>query len=161
MSRTPWASSFFGIGSMPHSGMPGPPSGPASWRTSTESAVTGERRIVDPRFEVVVVAEDDRGSGVLEQPALRRGVLDHRAIGGEVAAQHGDAAFRPDRPIARRDDVVVADVAPSTLSPSVCPLTVGHSMWRQVAQPVERGRAGRPRSRSPPSGTVPTAGCWR
>ena len=41
MSRTPCASSFFGIGSMPHSGMPGPPSGPAFWSTSTESAVAG------------------------------------------------------------------------------------------------------------------------
>ena len=29
MSRTPALSSFFGIGSMPHSGMPGPPFGPA------------------------------------------------------------------------------------------------------------------------------------
>ena len=41
MSRTPACSSFLGIGNMPHSGMPGPPSGPACWSTSTESAVTG------------------------------------------------------------------------------------------------------------------------
>jgi hypothetical protein len=41
MSRTPCFSSFFGIGSWPHSGMPGPPCGPAFCRTSTESAVTG------------------------------------------------------------------------------------------------------------------------
>jgi hypothetical protein len=35
MSRTPCFSSFFGIGSMPHSGMPGPPCGPALRSTST------------------------------------------------------------------------------------------------------------------------------
>ncbi len=41
MSRTPVARIFFGIGSWPHSGMPGAPSGPACFSTSTESAVTG------------------------------------------------------------------------------------------------------------------------
>ena len=40
MSRTPASSSFFGIGSMPHSGIPGAPIGPASCSTSTLSAVT-------------------------------------------------------------------------------------------------------------------------
>ena len=40
MSRTPWASSFFGIGTWPHSGMPGPPRGPELRSTSTESALT-------------------------------------------------------------------------------------------------------------------------
>ena len=39
MSRTPSASRYLGIGSIPYSGMPGPPSGPASRSTSTESAV--------------------------------------------------------------------------------------------------------------------------
>ena len=34
-------------------------------------------------------------------------------------------------------------------------------MCEQVAQPIEQRRAGRRRSRSPPSGTGPTAGCWR
>ena len=40
MSRTPWASSFFGIGRLPHSGMPGAPTGPALRSTSTLSAST-------------------------------------------------------------------------------------------------------------------------
>jgi hypothetical protein len=40
MSRTPFLSSFFGIGSCPHSGMPGPPSGPAFFSTSTEFSST-------------------------------------------------------------------------------------------------------------------------
>ena len=41
MSRTPAFSSFFGMGNMPHSGIPGAPTGPAFCRTITESAVTG------------------------------------------------------------------------------------------------------------------------
>ena len=96
MSRTPVASSFFGIGSWPHSGMPGAPSGPACFSTSTESVVTVERGIVDARRHVVVVGEHDRGPGVLQQARLRRRGLDHRAVGREVAAQHREAAaLRP------------------------------------------------------------------
>ena len=109
MSRTPCASSFFGIGSMPHSGMPGAPSGPAFCSTSTESARHRQRRIVEPRFEIVVVREDDGRAGVLQQPLVRGGVLDHGAVGREIAAQHRDAAFGPERRIARGDDLVVAD----------------------------------------------------
>ena len=41
MSRTPAARSFFGIGSEPASGIPGPPTGPAFWSTRTLSGVTG------------------------------------------------------------------------------------------------------------------------
>ena len=40
MSRTPSLRIFLGSGSWPHSGMPGPPCGPAFCRTSTESGVT-------------------------------------------------------------------------------------------------------------------------
>ena len=40
MSRTPFSSSFLGIGSWPHSGMPGAPCGPALLSTSTESSST-------------------------------------------------------------------------------------------------------------------------
>ncbi|MNC89761.1 hypothetical protein D3C83_57460 [compost metagenome] len=40
MSRTPFFSSFFGIGNWPHSGMPGAPSGPAFCITSTEFSST-------------------------------------------------------------------------------------------------------------------------
>ena len=40
MSVTPWRSSLLGMGSWPHSGMPGAPRGPALRSTSTESAVT-------------------------------------------------------------------------------------------------------------------------
>ncbi|CFW45267.1 Uncharacterised protein [Bordetella pertussis] len=38
MSRTPCLSSFCGMGSWPHSGMPGAPCGPAFCSTMTESA---------------------------------------------------------------------------------------------------------------------------
>ena len=56
-----------------------------------------QRRIVDPRREIVVVLEHHRGTRVLEQPALRRGVLDDGAVGREIAAQHRDAPLGPDR----------------------------------------------------------------
>ena len=39
MSRTPSASRYLGIGSIPYSGMPGPPSGPVFRSTSTDSGV--------------------------------------------------------------------------------------------------------------------------
>ena len=39
MSRTPCSRIFFGIGSCPHSGIPGAPCGPADCNTITESAV--------------------------------------------------------------------------------------------------------------------------
>ena len=47
------------MGSMPHSGMPGAPSGPASWRTSTESAVTGSAGSSMRASRSCVVPEDD------------------------------------------------------------------------------------------------------
>ena len=40
MSRCPSFTSVFGKGSIPHSGIPGPPSGPAFLSTITWSAVT-------------------------------------------------------------------------------------------------------------------------
>ena len=46
-------------------------------------------------------------------------------------------------------------------SPSVRPLTVRASSVEQVAEVAPAARAGRRRSRSPPSGTCPTGGCWR
>ena len=68
----------------------------------------GQRRIVDPRLEVVVVPEHDGRSRVLQQPPLRGRVLDDRAVGRQVAAQDRNASFGTDRPIARGDDLVVA-----------------------------------------------------
>ena len=41
MSVTPWRRSLAGIGSWPHSGMPGPPLGPPFLSTSTVEASTG------------------------------------------------------------------------------------------------------------------------
>ena len=67
MSLTPWASRYLGIGSIPYSGMPGPPSGPAPRSTSTESGGHAERRVVDPLLHLRVAVEDHRGPGVREQ----------------------------------------------------------------------------------------------
>ena len=110
MSRTPCFSNFFGIGSMPHSGMPGPPCGPAVWSTSTLSGVDVELRVVEPGVHVVVVLEHHRRAGVLQQPRVGGGRLDHGAARREVAAQHGEPTFGLDRVVERPDDVVVVDL---------------------------------------------------
>src|SRR5665213_1994731 len=96
MSRTPCCNSFFGIGNCPHSGMPGAPWGPAFCSTMTLSASHVERRIVDARGHVLVVAKDHRASGVLLQPRFHRRRLDDRAIRGEVAARIDDPALDVD-----------------------------------------------------------------
>ena len=45
MSFTPCLMSFFGMGSMPHSGKPGPPSGPAFFSTRTHVASTSSSSV--------------------------------------------------------------------------------------------------------------------
>ena len=106
------ASSFFGIGSWPHSGMPGAPSGPAFCSTSTESGVDGERRIVDARRHVVVVGEHDGAARVL---AADRG----SAAAGLITAPSGARLPRSTARlplatsalVARQDHVGVEDFA--------------------------------------------------
>ena len=109
MSRTPCSSSFLGIGSMPHSGMPGPPRGPALRRTRTESGVTSNVWVVDAGVHVVVVLEDDRGASVGQQVWRRRGVLDDGSVGGEGAVEDRQAALLVHRVAQRADHVVVVD----------------------------------------------------
>ena len=65
MSVTPSRSSFGGIGSCPHSGIPGPPLGPPFWSTSTVSASTVEVGVVDAREQVVAVVEHERAAAVV------------------------------------------------------------------------------------------------
>ena len=67
----PARSSFFGIGSCPHSGIPGAPCGPAFFNTSTEFSSTIEVGIVDPGGHVVVVLEHHRRPGMLVQLRVR------------------------------------------------------------------------------------------
>ena len=69
----------------------------------------GQRGVVDPLLEVVVVAEDDRGPRVPQEARLHRRVLDHGAARGQVAAQDRDPALGPSRRRPRRDHVVVED----------------------------------------------------
>ena len=67
MSVTPAAASLAGIGIMPHSGMPGTPTGPQP--AEHQHAVGGDRqrRVVDPAAHVVVAVEDHRGPAVAQQ----------------------------------------------------------------------------------------------
>ena len=81
------------MGNIPHSGIPGPPSGPACCSTSTDSLLTGSDRIVDSRRQIVVVAKHDGRSRVHEKIRIGRGLLDDRAPGREIAAQDRYAPF--------------------------------------------------------------------
>ena len=72
MSRTPCFSSFFGIGSMPHSGMPGPPMRPGVAQHEHVVRRDVEVVVVDRRLHRRIVVEDERRPGVLAEAAARR-----------------------------------------------------------------------------------------
>ena len=80
---------------MPHSGMPGPPSGPGVAQDEDRVGGDVQRRVVDAGVHVVVVLEDDRGARVREQRRRRGGVLDDAAVGRQGAAQDRQARPRP------------------------------------------------------------------
>ncbi len=88
MSRTPCFTSFFGIGSMPHSGMPGPPCGPAVLQH--QHVIGGDVEIValDSRAMCVVVLEHQRRAAMLVQALLRGRRLHHAAARREIALEH-------------------------------------------------------------------------
>src|SRR6184192_4677157 len=109
MSRTPACTNFFGIGSMPHSGMPGPPLGPAFLSTMTWSGV-GKIVTLDLARHVVVVLERERGPAMLEKALIRRRRLHHAAARRKVAGEHGSCAFRVNRLGERVDDVAQIDL---------------------------------------------------
>ena len=78
---------------MPHSGMPGTPTGPHPASTSTVCGVTRQRRVVDPGQHVVVAAEAQppaRGAAAAAGVAAER--LDHRAVRRQRAADHAERA---------------------------------------------------------------------
>ena len=147
--------SFFGIGSMPHSGMPGPPIGPALRSTMTWSGVTSRSRIVHRLRHLVIGVEHDRRAGMLQQARLGGRRLDHAAVRREVAVEDRGAAGGRDRIVERADDVVVVDLgaadafaASSARTPSA----------RRDAASIRAGRAARGcrrRCGNPPSATCP------
>lgn len=75
----------------------------------------GQGRVVDGALHLLVVVEDDRGSGVAQQVRLGGDVLDDRAVGAEVAAQDGHPALLGQRVVALPDDVGVVDERPVEL----------------------------------------------
>ena len=69
-----------------------------------------ERITVDARIHIVIVLEHHRAAGVLHQPRFGSSRLDHRAVGCEIAAQHGKPAAFRQRVVARADDIAVIDL---------------------------------------------------
>ncbi len=82
--------------------IPGPPAGPSLRMTTTSPA--SMRPGGDRRHGVLLGLEHARRAAVVT--ALVAGELDHAAVGGEVAAQDGQAAGRLDRVIERAHDLL-------------------------------------------------------
>ena len=92
MSRTPCCSSFFGIGSWPHSGMPG--RALRAGALQHEHASPRRRRAPDRRCaRPCRCSRGTRRRGPVWRCrcGFHRRRLDHRAVGREVAAQHREA----------------------------------------------------------------------
>src|SRR5919112_3880288 len=69
-----------------------------------------ERWAVDALREVVVAIEDHGGAGMPEQARIGRGMLYDAAVGGQVAVQHGKAAFGVDRFFEGSDNPIFKDL---------------------------------------------------
>ena len=92
MSRTPCRSSFFGIGSMPHSGMPGPPDRAGIAQDHDMIRRNVEVGIVHRFVHLVVAVEHERRPGMLQQARLGGRRLDHASVGSEIAVKDRGAA---------------------------------------------------------------------
>ena len=160
MSRTPCARIFFGMGSIPHSGMPRPAERPRVLKHEDGVGRHGKRRIVDPRVHVVEVTKHHCGSGMLEQPAIRGRVLDDGAVRRQIAAQHRHAPFGSQRPIARDDHFVVHDDRIRDVLPQRPPVHCEAVHVQQIGPSDATAREVLRRSRNPPSGIRRTDGCW-
>ena len=142
MSRTPASRSRFGSGNMPHSGIPGAPSGPAFRSTSTSSAViasagSSSRAFMsagDSNTTARPVCTSSRGSaavGLITQPS---GARLPRSTKVPPAAETGSPRGR----ITRSSSTS----APAMLSPSERPVTVSASVWSRSRS--RSSTAGRP-----------------
>ena len=109
MSRMPFLSSAFGIGSMPHSGMPGPPCGPALRSTRTWSRVMSRFSSSIAAFSSGIAVEDHGRTLMDMEFRIAGGRLDDGARGREIALQHRQRAFVIDGIVERPDHVVVVD----------------------------------------------------
>jgi len=137
MSRTPAPSSFFGIGSWPHSGMPGAPCG-RHFAARYAVGVDRKQGIVDARRHVVVVAEHYRAAGVFQQPRLHRRRL-ITAVGCQVPRSTQSVAL-DQRLLRLRMTSSLKTAAPAMFSPRLRPL--------MVAQRPRAGRSVAPAARA-------------
>ena len=94
MSRTPCSSSFCGIGTAPHSGIPGRADRAAAAQDEDRVGGDLELGVVDPGDEVVDPVEDERRAAVDEQVRVGGAGLDHGAARGERAAHDGEPLGR-------------------------------------------------------------------
>ena len=161
MSRTPCCSSFFGIGSWPHSGMPGAPCGPACFSTSTESRRrrARDRRCAPPcrcsRSNTTAgpVCRSRCGStaaGLITAPS-----------GARLPRSTARPSFATSGVVARPDHVVVVDLRAGDVLAERAAVDRALAERRAGRRSTRAARAARRRSRSPPSGTCPTAARWR
>ena len=141
---------------------PGAPIGPACLSTSTESRRHRQVGIVDARGHVVVVGKHDGRAGVAMQPRLGGRRLDDGAVGREIAAQHRErVAARRARSRGVRMTSSLKTLRAGDVLAERSPVDRECARRRSGRRDCSAARAARRRRRSPPSGTRPTAGCWR
>ena len=149
MSRTPCLTSFFGIGSIPHSGMPGRRADPRCAGRARGSRSRRDRR-VDARLEIGVVVEDQRRPGMLQEFRRRRRRLLSRSPVARDCRAARQARLRRRSDCRSADHVVVVDGRAFEAVLPALPLTLicERSSCPSAASSC---RAGRRHSRNPPS----------
>ena len=134
MSSTPAAASRAGIGTWPHSGMPGTPTGPAPPSTSTLSPVTSSVGVVDALAHLVVGREHDRRAAMAKQSRRCGRGLEQASVGRERAAHHGKCTVIGERLAGPVGSAAPVTVTPSLSSPSCRPDPVtassSNTSWR-------------------------------
>ena len=103
MSRTPASSNRLGIGNIPHSGIPGPPTGPRPLEHQHRVRADRQVRVVDPGMKVGLVLEGECRPSMAKQRWVRGEGLDHRSVRCERAAQNRQACLWAYRAIERSD----------------------------------------------------------
>ncbi len=107
MSRTPSFRSFLGIGSIPHSGIPGPPFGTGI--AQDEDMVGSHIQIVPVYFlrHLIVAVENQGRAFMLEKARIAGRRLHHRAVGGQVSIENRRTALGIDGVGERTNNIIV------------------------------------------------------
>ena len=143
MSVTPRSSSGSGMGIMPHSGMPGPPTGPAPASTSTASL--GACGVgAGARVDVVGAVHDVGRAGVARSDGVAAERLMSAPSGARLPRTTRKAPAASTGSVELVDRTPRADARPGLHSAMVRPSRGSTSPWRRSPRaPKTRGKAAR------------------